>query len=366
MLTQRARDAEPLHAAGRPAARDRGRASSSWPWPRSSAPTSCPSRPSRSPRASWPPATSSPRARSTSRARSRPTRPGPRPAPPSPPQYDFTTRERDRHRGRPAAGLRGPRRADRHHVLGRPQRRRAQVAPPDGRPGSVRTGQDDAGRARRGARWAAVRTEAARVLDATLRTELRDTEVADTRTRLAGRMAGGLDEAAADAGLRAHRPAGRPQFLVQQTTLTDTRPRTKAAEAVVPVPVTIRQGEVIVRNGTPLTATDIEKIDALGLRQTAPDVASFGGWFLLAVLVVGMLLAWIWRFRPGLWHRDNVLDPDRPAGRRCDPGAQAHCRPADPAVLPADGGDRDPPGDPARRIDGDHRHRDRGRSSVAR
>ena len=71
--------------------------------------------------------------------------------------------------------------------------------------------------------------------------------------------------------------------------------------------VTIRQGEVIVRNGSPLAATDIEKIDALGLRQTAPDVASFGGWLLLAVLMVLMLLAWIWRFRPGLWHRDNVL-----------------------------------------------------------
>ena len=36
-------------------------------------------------------------------------------------------------------------------------------------------------------------------------------------------------------------------------------------------------------------------------------MASFGGWFLLAVLVVGMLLAWLWRFRPTLWHRDNVL-----------------------------------------------------------
>ena len=31
------------------------------------------------------------------------------------------------------------------------------------------------------------------------------------------------------------------------------------------------------------------------------------GWFLLAVLAVGMLLAWLWRFRPALWHRDNVL-----------------------------------------------------------
>ena len=44
-----------------------------------------------------------------------------------------------------------------------------------------------------------------------------------------------------------------------------------------------------------------------GCARRLPDVASFGGWLLLAVLVVLMLLAWIWRFRPGLWHRDNVL-----------------------------------------------------------
>src|SRR5206468_6484390 len=51
----------------------------------------------------------------------------------------------------------------------------------------------------------------------------------------------------------------------------------------------------------------IEEIDALGLSEQAPDVASFAGWLLLAVLVVAMLLSWIWRFRPKLWHRDNVL-----------------------------------------------------------
>jgi membrane-associated HD superfamily phosphohydrolase len=44
-------------------------------------------------------------------------------------------------------------------------------------------------------RWPIVRTEAARVLDETLRSELRDTDVAAERTRLAGRMAGGLTEA---------------------------------------------------------------------------------------------------------------------------------------------------------------------------
>ena len=153
--------------------------------------------------------------------------------------------------------------------------------------------------------WAAVRTEAARVLDATLRTELRDTEVDETRTRLSGRMAGQLDEAQRMLAAELIGPLVVPNssFSLDLT----NQARAKAAEGVAPITVTIRQGEVIVRNGSPLSDTDIEKIDALRLRDTVPDVASFGGWLLMAVLVVGMLLAWIWRFRPTLWHRDNVL-----------------------------------------------------------
>src|SRR4051794_18398280 len=58
--------------------------------------------------------------------------------------------------------------------------------------------------------WAAVRTEAARVLDATLRTELRDTEVAETRTRLAGRMAGGPAAAQPMTAARRLPPPGGP------------------------------------------------------------------------------------------------------------------------------------------------------------
>ena len=153
--------------------------------------------------------------------------------------------------------------------------------------------------------WAAVRTEAARVLDATLRTELRDTEVDETRTRLSGRMAGQLDEAQRMLAAELISPMVVPNssFSLDLT----NQARAKAAEGVTPISVTIRQGEVIARSGSPLSATDIEKIDALRLRDTVPDVASFGGWLLMAVLVVGMLLAWIWRFRPTLWHRDNVL-----------------------------------------------------------
>ena len=155
------------------------------------------------------------------------------------------------------------------------------------------------------ARWAAVRTEAARVLDATLRTELRDSQVAEARTGLSGRMAGGLDgpERMLAAELISPLLVPNSSFSPELT----AQARDRAAEAVDDVRVQILQGEVLVRQGTRLDAAQIEEIDALGLSEVVPDFASFAGWLLLAVLVVVMLLSWIWRFRPKLWHRDNVL-----------------------------------------------------------
>jgi len=155
------------------------------------------------------------------------------------------------------------------------------------------------------ARWAAVRTEAARVLDATLRTELRDTQVAEARTGLSGRMAGGLDEAERMLAAELISPLLVPNSSFSPELTAQARDR--AAEGVQDVRVQILQGEVIVRQGTRLDAAQIEEIDALGLGEEVPDFASFAGWLLLAVLVVVMLLSWIWRFRPNLWHRDNVL-----------------------------------------------------------
>ena len=154
-------------------------------------------------------------------------------------------------------------------------------------------------------RWAIVRTEAARILDSLLRTQLRDTEVAEKRTRLAGLMAADLNdqERALAAQLISALVVPNSSFNAELT----QQERDRRAEAVLPVRVQILPGEFIVRRGESLTPEDIEKVDALGLGETRPDVASLFGWFLLAVLIVGTMLGWMWRFRPKLWHRDNAL-----------------------------------------------------------
>ena len=154
-------------------------------------------------------------------------------------------------------------------------------------------------------RWDPVRTEAARVLDVTERTELRDDAVALARTQLREQMAGGLTDGERTLASALIGPLLVPNSSFSQT-LTDQE-RDRQAAAVDPVIDQIAQGEVIVRAGSKITAVDLERIGAVGLDVANPDVAGVFGWLVLSLLLVALALSWIWRFRRAFWHRNNVL-----------------------------------------------------------
>ena len=153
--------------------------------------------------------------------------------------------------------------------------------------------------------WAAVRAEASRVLDATERAELRESEVEDVRARLTGQMTGGLTDAQRMLAADIIDPliVGNSFFSSE---LTDKK-REQAAAQVEPQRVSIALNEAIVRRGDKVTEEQLEAIDQYGLRNARPDVARLGGWLFLSILVVTLALAWIWRFRRELWHRTNAL-----------------------------------------------------------
>jgi putative nucleotidyltransferase with HDIG domain len=155
------------------------------------------------------------------------------------------------------------------------------------------------------ARWAAVKQEAVDVLDATERTELRDSDVAETRSNLADRMAGGLDEAEGMLASEIISPYVVPNSSFSQEATNQARDR--AAEKVQPVRVPITVNQVVIRSGDVVTPASLEIVTLLGLTTAKPDFQKFGGWVLLATLLVGLLLAWVWRFRRDLWHRNNVM-----------------------------------------------------------
>jgi putative nucleotidyltransferase with HDIG domain len=154
-------------------------------------------------------------------------------------------------------------------------------------------------------RWTVVRTEAGRVLDTILRTELKETQVPVVVGSLAGRMSTDLnvDERRLAASIIGDLVVANSSF---DAALTETR-REQAATAVEPVVSAWELNEIIVRAGDRVGAEASEAIDYFGLDSGGLDVGRLAGFVVLSVLLVGMLLIWTWRFRRELWHRNNVL-----------------------------------------------------------
>ncbi len=153
--------------------------------------------------------------------------------------------------------------------------------------------------------WAALRSEMLRVLEATERQEVRDTLLADMRSGTAARIA--LTFPADQREL-----AGEilSPLVVANSTFDATATATAkadAASAVAPVLFTFTKGEILVQSGERLDAVSREMLDQFGLLDPQPDLARAGGWLLLAIASAFLLLGWIWRFRPHIWHRNSAL-----------------------------------------------------------
>ena len=155
------------------------------------------------------------------------------------------------------------------------------------------------------ARWQAVRTEAARILDTVERSDLRDTEVTITVDGVERRFAGDLTEPETSLGAALIRP-----FIVPNSSFSNEATisaRSRAAQAVEDVTKSWERGETIVRAGDRVDAVAWEAIERFGLNEGGLDLARLVGFVVLSALVIGMLFVWMWRFRREFWHRNNVL-----------------------------------------------------------
>ena len=156
-------------------------------------------------------------------------------------------------------------------------------------------------------RWAGLRAELFRVLDAVERPELRDTAVAEARDGLAGRFDPVLSPQERDLGSAILSPLIVPNSSYDPAATEAERVRVE--QAVPAQTVQVKQGETIVDQGHRVDALDLEKMTQLGLlgRDETVTTTRLAGWVLLALLLVALMLAWVWRFRPQYWHRTNAL-----------------------------------------------------------
>ncbi len=152
--------------------------------------------------------------------------------------------------------------------------------------------------------WAKIREQAAAVLDATERNPVKDTEVEPTKAGLSGKIIG-LDRPGRTLAVELISPLVAPNSSYSAS-LTNAA-RAKAASDVPDVTVEYAQNETIVSKGQRITPVILEAVDWFGLTEARPDVFRLVGWFLLSILVVGIVLGWVWRFRRAIWHRSNAL-----------------------------------------------------------
>ncbi|MGI5835435.1 MAG: HD family phosphohydrolase [Chloroflexota bacterium] len=81
----------------------------------------------------------------------------------------------------------------------------------------------------------------------------------------------------------------------------------EAREAVAPVTRTIEEGEAILREGDVVRATDLEKLEALGLRNPSVDWQNVSAAALMAIVVTVLVAGYIWVFEPSLLTHEKRL-----------------------------------------------------------
>ena len=150
--------------------------------------------------------------------------------------------------------------------------------------------------------WLEVRDETVRVLSRVyVNAEIRESQVDRTRQRLPTLIDHSLDD---DQSAVVNDLAGG---LVTANTFYNAarteQARQQAREATEPVNVTIHKGEAIVRDGSVVRATDIEALDAYGLRQQAVNWQSVAGTIILATMSTILVELLIFRLEPELWQR---------------------------------------------------------------
>ncbi|MDP9270518.1 MAG: HDIG domain-containing protein [Chloroflexota bacterium] len=153
--------------------------------------------------------------------------------------------------------------------------------------------------------WQALAAAARAALAQTQAGSIREEDLAAVRVQLHNAVTSDLGEDARQLAGDLAASFVAPNERYSQT-LTD-QARQAARNAVAPVVVPVQQGETIVRTGDLITAAQLEKLEQLGLTRPRLEMATVLGDGLLALLIAVLLVAFLWRFQPQIWHRTRSL-----------------------------------------------------------
>ena len=154
-------------------------------------------------------------------------------------------------------------------------------------------------------RWEIVAAAGRSALESTLSGAIREDELFDVRASVRDLITNDLADP--DRALAGELAAEliEPNVVINEELTADARDQARAE--VPPVEVSISRGEAIVREGDPITVADIEALVELGLTRPAVQAGTVVGNALIAAIVAGLLVAYLWQFEPEVWHRNRSV-----------------------------------------------------------
>ncbi|MCV0404277.1 MAG: HDIG domain-containing protein [Chloroflexi bacterium] len=154
-------------------------------------------------------------------------------------------------------------------------------------------------------RWEVVSGAARSALESTLAGSIREDEVIRVRSSVRDLITNDLSEEERSLAGNLAASLVEPNVIISDELTADARSQARAA--VPPVEVEVLAGEMIVAEGQRLTVADIEKLVELGLTRPNVEAGTVAGNALIAILVAGLLVGYLLRFEPEIWHRNRSV-----------------------------------------------------------
>ncbi len=153
--------------------------------------------------------------------------------------------------------------------------------------------------------WSRVSSEATRLVAVAMADQIKPEDVASVKEGLLARSNVPMSLNERELAVALAQPFIRAN--VQVDDVQTKAARDAAARAVEPVMVTVQQGQVIVRDGDPVTKDDIEKLDYFELLTPASNWQQFIGVLGLLGFVTLGLVFYLYKFARGLWENEQLL-----------------------------------------------------------
>jgi len=144
--------------------------------------------------------------------------------------------------------------------------------------------------------WQDAVSQTLRVVDRVMATKITPDQVPNVQGNLISQVDPGLDSQEAGVVIALARAFVGPTQQVDNAATAQARQQ--AADAVAPVKITVENGETVLRNGDIVSATDVEKLEAVGLRNPTVRWSSIIAMALLAALVTLVIASYLRRMNP--------------------------------------------------------------------